>query len=126
MLQVEGLTKTFTRSVKKGKRTVKESFNAVEAIDFEVAAGTVFGILGPNGAGKTTLLRMLGGILTPTAGTIYLDDKSFLDNKQELKKIIGYLSGNTKLYGRITPRELLAIFGEIGRASCRERVYGLV
>ena len=113
MLQVEGLTKTFTRSVKQGRKVIKESFQAVDQMTFNVEKGQVFGILGPNGAGKTTLLRMLGGILTPTEGDIRLGGQDFASNKQEMKKMIGYMSGNTKLYGRLTPRELLNIFGSL-------------
>jgi ABC-2 type transport system ATP-binding protein len=42
---------------------------AVDAIDLEVPAGSVFGFLGPNGSGKTTTLRMLLGLIRPTSGT---------------------------------------------------------
>lgn len=117
MLKIEGVSKTFTRTVKKGRRHVKEDFNAVDNISFQVEKGQVFGILGPNGAGKTTLLRMLGGILTPTSGRIELEGRCYSQNKNEVKSHIGYLSGNTKLYGRITPRELLSIFGSLYEMS---------
>ncbi len=113
MLAVQGLTKTFTKTSKKGRRLVKEDFNAVDRISFEANKGEIVGILGPNGAGKTTLLRMLGGILTPSEGGILLDGQDFLQQRQEMKKQIGYLSANTKLYGRITPRELLMTFGKL-------------
>jgi ABC-2 type transport system ATP-binding protein len=45
---------------------------AVNAIDLEVPAGSIFGFLGPNGSGKTTTIRMLLGLIAPTAGTVEL------------------------------------------------------
>lgn len=121
MVQVESLSKIFERvksetkekNKKKKIRMKKESFYAVKNISFTADKGEIVGILGPNGAGKTTLLRMLGGILSPTEGKIQIGGYDHINNSNEIKKQIGYLSGNTKLYGRITPRELLKIFGEL-------------
>lgn len=122
MVQVEALSKVFERvrgekdlQAKKRKKvkTKKEIFYAVKDVNFSAEKGEIVGILGPNGAGKTTLLRMLGGILTPTEGKIQIGGFDHIKNSNEIKKQIGYLSGNTKLYGRITPRELLRIFGEL-------------
>ncbi|MGL4737560.1 MAG: ABC transporter ATP-binding protein [Cellulosilyticaceae bacterium] len=113
MIQVEGLSKTFERVVKEGRRKKKETFFAVKDVSFEVEKGQIYGILGPNGAGKTTLLRMLGGILTPTAGKVMIGGYDSRLQSNEMKQLIGYLSGNTKLYGRLSPRELFGIFGEL-------------
>lgn len=114
MLKVEEISKTFTRTVKNNLRKSKrEKFYAVDRISFKVEPGDIYGILGPNGAGKTTLLRMLGGIMTPTSGTVSLLGRRIQDNPNSYKQAIGYLSGNTKLYARMTPRELLSIFSEL-------------
>ena len=122
MIEVEGISKVFERvksednpNAKKKKRIriKKEEFYAVDDISFKANAGEIVGILGPNGAGKTTLLRMLGGILTPNEGSIKVDGYDHITNSNEIKKQIGFLSGNTKLYERITPRELLNIFGQL-------------
>jgi ABC-2 type transport system ATP-binding protein len=56
-VEVRGLTKTFPGGVE-----------AVRAIDFQVAAGEVFGLLGPNGAGKSTTIGMLTTTIAPTSG----------------------------------------------------------
>lgn len=49
-----------------------QSFQALKGIDLEVASGDIELLMGPSGSGKTTLLSILGGILTPTAGQVYL------------------------------------------------------
>ncbi|NLO96577.1 MAG: ABC transporter ATP-binding protein [Peptococcaceae bacterium] len=114
MLTVQEISKKFVRSVKTDRRKrEREEFYAVNRLSFQVEAGDIFGVLGPNGAGKTTLLRMLGGIMTPTSGTVSLLGLKVKDNPNAYKRAIGYLSGNTKLYGRMTPRELLTIFGKL-------------
>ena len=121
-ISANNLSKVFTRTIKREIKTifnktrirkVREEFYAVNNFNFTVESGDIFGILGPNGAGKTTLLRMLGGIMTPTSGEISLLGFNLKDNPNKYKESIGYLSGNTKLYGRLTPRELLSIFGQI-------------
>ncbi len=119
IIEVNNLSKTFTREVKDEKnklkklKTKKEEFQAVNNISFTAKEGEIIGILGPNGAGKTTLLRMLGGILTQSSGTIKVMDYDYEYDKDKAKKEIGYLSGNTKLYGRISPRELLRTFASL-------------
>lgn len=132
MIQVNNLCKSFTRVVKdksdsknkilkkKKLKTKKEEFLAVNNITFNVDKGEIVGILGPNGAGKTTLLRMLGGILTPTSGDICVSGYNYALDKNAAKKEIGYLSGNTKLYNRLSPRELLTTFGNLYEMSNEE------
>jgi branched-chain amino acid transport system ATP-binding protein len=50
-------------------------FRAVDAVDLDIAPGSVHALVGPNGAGKTTLFNLLTGYLTPTAGRIQLDGR---------------------------------------------------
>lgn len=111
MLEANNLVKTFVRNE---KHNVKTSFNAVDDISLKVNLGEIVGIIGPNGAGKTTLLRMLGSLMKPTSGSIdiTIDDKK-LENETDIKKAIGYLSGNTRLYGRLSTRELLTMAGNL-------------
>lgn len=125
MIEVENLCKSFTRQVKdksnkKKFKTKKEEFLAVNNLSFKIGKGEIIGILGPNGAGKTTLLRMLGGILTPTSGRIKIENYNYEEDKNAAKKEIGYLSGNTKLYNRLSPRELLTTFGSLYDMSKEE------
>jgi sodium transport system ATP-binding protein len=102
---------------------------AVEGVSFEVRAGEIVGLLGPNGAGKTTALRMLAGILAPTRGSVRLAGKALGEAALEVKRRIGFLSGDTQLYHRLTPREVLEYFGRLyGLAPARlaQRIEALV
>jgi sodium transport system ATP-binding protein len=89
------------------------NFTAVDSISLRVQAGEVVGVLGPNGAGKTTALRMIAGILKPTAGEVWVNGLNVHERPLEAKRRIGFLSGDTQLYQRLTPRELLYYFGRI-------------
>ena len=115
MLVANNLVKSFYRTEGRGKRV---EFNAVDGISVSAAPGEIVGILGPNGAGKTTLLRMLASLLKPTDGEVYIEEKTGdkserLTDSLEMKKRIGYLSGNTRLYGRLSVRELMQMFAGI-------------
>lgn len=51
----------------------------VEDVDAEVPSGSLTAILGPSGAGKSTLLRLIGGLLAPDSGRIFIDDRDVTD-----------------------------------------------
>ncbi|MBQ7586686.1 MAG: ATP-binding cassette domain-containing protein [Lachnospiraceae bacterium] len=99
----------------KAKKNRKETFYAVRDVSFRVNDGEILGLLGKNGAGKTTLLRMLASVMEPSSGGVYIKtaDGRHLNDSVSLKKEIGYLSGNTRLYHRISTREMLYMLGEI-------------
>lgn len=123
MLKIDNLKKKFVRYNLKKK---KEEFYADNGISFEAKDGEIVGILGPNGAGKTTLLRMIGGILTPTEGTIDFDDLNYQDNEIAIKKSIAYLSGNTKIYNSLSTYELLKMccnFYAVDKDKIEQRIY---
>lgn len=122
MIVANNLCKQFERTVleeengkKRKKKSKKEKFYAVDHVSFQVEQGEILGILGPNGAGKTTLLRMLGSLMLPTSGSVEIEDKegNRITDAVLLKRSIGYLSGNTKLYHRLSTREMLYMLGEI-------------
>ena len=118
MIEAKNVSKIFIKNVKTDKMIHagnKQEFYAVKNFSFRANKGEICGILGPNGAGKTTLLRMLGKIMTPSFGEVLLYDKdgNIIDNTQNAKAEIGYLSGNTKLYERLTPREMLSSFAPL-------------
>ncbi|RMD84420.1 MAG: ATP-binding cassette domain-containing protein [Lentisphaerae bacterium] len=84
---------------------------AVDRLSFHVQAGEIVGLLGPNGAGKTTALRMLAAILPPTSGTARIMSHDVTTQPLQVKQSLGFLSGGTALYKRLSPRELLRCFG---------------
>lgn len=114
MIKVTELKKKFIRLDKNKK---KAEFYAVDGVSFETKDGQVIGILGSNGAGKTTLLRMLAGIMEQTSGKIEIDEKNYKMDSLEIKSKIGFLSGNTKLYNRLSPHELIQMCGKLYRIN---------
>ncbi len=110
MLEVNNLKKEFTRQDKNKKKT---SFYAVNGVSFKADKGEIIGILGPNGAGKTTMLRMLAGIMEQSEGTVEIDGQNYKNNALDIKRKIAFLSGNTKLYNRLSAHELLQMCGKL-------------
>ncbi|MCH5258478.1 MAG: ATP-binding cassette domain-containing protein [Lachnospiraceae bacterium] len=109
IIMADNLVKTFTRNEKKNR---KVDINAVNGISLAVGKGEIVGILGPNGAGKTTLLRMMSKLMKPTSGTVSIRiGESEITDDIEIKRHIGYLSNNTKLYGRFSTMEFLRMLG---------------
>ena len=114
------ITKGNKKFIKQSKNKKKEEFYADKDISFEAKDNEVLGILGPNGAGKTTLLRMIAGIMTPSGGSITIDNLNYHDNEIEIKKRIAFLTGNTKLYKDLSAYELLTMCGNYYHMSKKE------
>jgi putative ABC transport system ATP-binding protein len=71
MFRLDNITKTYTR---RGQNVVAFADSQVE-----ITTGEYVALIGPSGSGKTTLLSMLGGMLSPTTGQVFLDDRSLYD-----------------------------------------------
>ncbi len=85
-------------------------FTAVDALDFEVAAGSIFAFLGANGSGKSTTIRMLIGLLTPSAGTIEVDGIDVIHSPRRVRDHIGYMGQKVSLYQGLSLRENLEFY----------------
>ena len=90
-----------------------QEHRAVDRVSFSVPKGEIYGLLGPNGAGKTTTLRMLAGLMTPSSGSVAIDGVDGQSDTLALKARTGFLTANTGLYARLSPRETLHYFGEL-------------
>lgn len=87
-----GVSKSF------GKRV------AVRGVDLVLAGGDCLALFGPNGAGKTTLLRLIAGLLTPTSGSVVVNDRS-VRGEPSARARVGLISHESMLYAPLTARE---------------------
>lgn len=106
MIHVHRLTKSFC-DLRRGTVT------AVDQVSFDVQPGEIFGLLGPNGAGKTTCLRILSTVLRPTGGIATIAGFNVDTHPAEVRARIGFMSGNTGVYDRMTARELVQYYGRL-------------
>lgn len=115
MIEVNNLRKEFSLSKQQRKElnTTDSKAIAVNGISFTCQPGRIFSLLGPNGAGKTTTMRMLSTIFKPTSGSIKICGVDVSQNPQEARKKIGFLTGSTGLYSRLTPNELIQYFADL-------------
>lgn len=115
ILRVEGLCKTFRLSRKQQKieRTDRKEIVAVNNLSFTANQGEIFGLLGPNGAGKTTTLRMLSTLIRPDSGDAILDGYSVVNQPEEVRGKIGFLTSELKLEDFFTPNYLFDFFSQL-------------
>jgi len=106
MIEVQNLTKTFLQ--KDGSQLY-----AVDNLSFTANDGEIVCLLGVNGAGKTTTMRILSTIFRPTSGTALINGYSILRQPQKVRENLGFLSGDTGLYTRLSGREFISYFGEL-------------
>ncbi len=109
MIHAQDLTKSFP-DLKRG------NVYALDHVSFDVQPGEIYGLLGPNGAGKTTCLRIISTVLRPTGGSAVVAGYDVATHPEEVRARIGFMSGNTGIYDRMTAREMVEYFG---------RLYGL-
>ena len=95
MLTIKNLKKTYSNGVK-----------ALNDISLDIPKG-MFGLLGPNGAGKSSLMRTLATLQEPDDGSAQLDDIDIINNKDTLRKVLGYLPQEFGVYPRVSPELML-------------------
>lgn len=117
-LRIRNLSKTYSNGVV-----------ALDNISLTIPAG-MFGLLGPNGAGKSTLMRTLATLQECDAGAVFFGDLDVLDEKDEIRRLLGYLPQDFGVYPRVTAKDMLnhmaILKGFAGAKERKEVVEGLL
>src|SRR5437667_8237119 len=106
--------------VSKLSKTYPGGVEAVKAIDFEVAAGEVFGLLGPNGAGKSTTVGMLTTTITPTAGSARLASFDVAEEPLSARRMSSVVFQEPVIDRSLTGRRNLEIHARLWGVEPRE------
>ncbi len=110
-------------------KTYPNGVQALKNVTLTIPSG-MYGLLGPNGAGKSTLMRILATLQEPDAGRVSLGDLDVLNQKDEVRKTLGYLPQEFGVYPKAKAEELLEHFailkGFSGRKSRKEVVEALL
>ncbi|MFT8318192.1 MAG: ATP-binding cassette domain-containing protein [Sporolactobacillus sp.] len=102
---------------------------AVDGVDLNVRAGTIYGVLGPNGAGKTTVIRMLATLLRPDAGSARIFGHDVMKESQIVRQLIGVTGQYASVDEALSATENLVIFGRLlglGRREAKEKAVELL
>ena len=92
---ISGLSKTYPNGVQ-----------ALKNVSLTIG-NNMFGLLGPNGAGKSTLMRTVATLQDPDSGSVHVDGLDVLTQKNEVRKILGYLPQEFGVYPKISAADLL-------------------
>jgi ABC-2 type transport system ATP-binding protein len=109
MIQIQNLRKEYKDLV------------ALRNLNLELDSGDIFGFIGPNGAGKTTTIKMLATLLTPTAGTAYVDGINVVQNPEAVRSVVGYMPDFFGVYDDIKVWEYLDFFAAAYRIPRHKR-----
>src|SRR5262245_26519671 len=112
-LQIRGISKTYPNGVQ-----------ALKDVALTIPKG-MYGLLGPNGAGKSTLMRILATLQEADAGSARLGDIDVLNQKDEVRKTLGYLPQEFGVYPKVSAQQLLdhfALLKGIGARGEREDI----
>lgn len=102
-------------------KTYASGHTALKNLTLEVRQGEVFGFLGHNGAGKTTTIHILTTLMAPTSGMAKICGHSVEEAPNEVRRHIGYVPENVRLYDTMTARANLRFFGRLSGVENLER-----
>src|SRR5687767_7043466 len=112
-LQIRGVSKTYANGV-----------HALKDVSLTIPVG-MYGLLGPNGAGKSTLMRILATLQEPDTGAIQLGNLDVVQQKDEVRRTLGYLPQEFGVYPKVSAEDLLdhfALLKGIGERRARREV----
>ncbi|MDX5326402.1 MAG: ABC transporter ATP-binding protein [Bacteroidota bacterium] len=108
-LKIEHLSKTYPNGVK-----------ALHNVNLNIPQG-MFGLLGPNGAGKSSLMRTIATLQDPDEGSINFGDINVLEQKEELRKVLGYLPQEFGVYPKVSAEMMLDHIARLKGVSDRKQ-----
>jgi ABC-2 type transport system ATP-binding protein len=108
-IETTGLSKTYRGGVR-----------ALSGLDLRLERGEVLGYLGPNGAGKSTTLRLLLDLIRPTGGSARILGLDVRIDGVEVRRRVGYVPGDLRLFDRLTGREQLDSLARLRGGSIAE------
>ena len=97
-------------------KNIKKNYGlkeAVKGITFSIKEDEILGLLGPNGSGKTTTIGMLLGLLKPSSGEIFINNKRIDNNRIEILQRINFISPYIELPKKLTVRQNLIVYGKL-------------
>lgn len=96
-------------------------YKALFEISLDIKTGERLAFLGPNGAGKTTLLKLVGGLLYPTEGNIYVNGFNTITDNARSRRSVGFvLNEERSFYWRLTGVQNLQFFGALDNLEGKE------
>jgi ABC-2 type transport system ATP-binding protein len=97
-------------------KNLKKQFNTVEAvkgINFQINQSETLALLGPNGCGKTTTIGMLLGLITPTSGSIFINEQELNYKNHQFLSMMNFASPYVELPKKLTVLENLKVYGRM-------------
>jgi len=116
-------------SIRSLSKTYPNGVQALKNFSLEIPNG-MFGLLGPNGAGKSTLMRTIATLQEPDEGEIFFNDIDVLEEKDRLRRLLGYLPQEFGVYPKVSAHDMLhhlaGLKGIVDRSERRETVNRLL
>ncbi|MCH7680615.1 ABC transporter ATP-binding protein, partial [candidate division KSB1 bacterium] len=111
-------------SISNLSKTYPNGIQALKNVSLEIPTG-MFGLLGPNGAGKSTLMRTIATLQEADEGEIQMDEINVLEQKDDVRKLLGYLPQEFGIYPKVSAEDMLnhiAVLKGITKAKERKEV----
>ena len=106
-----------------------DEVSAVKDLNFKINKGSIIGLLGPNGCGKTTTIGMILGLIKPTLGNVFINEKNIgnENNRTNILEKMNFISPYVELPKKLTVEENLIVYGKLyGVNNLQEKIYNLM